>query len=228
MRARNPIAAVLFVGCTAGDGEASVPSVSPWPMDSGADGGVTEAGSSVGEATGMSDATDTTGGDDTSSATTEGSDGSSTATARSGEEGGEIVPCSLQAMDPNTDPSTVIDYGDGVGQIPTPVGEALLRHCGCHYTDDIQIPGLIDYKADSMPMSTWADFHVPFEGVFPMNFEGTVWEGTEVRVTFQEPVPMPPDQCDIDGHGTIISEEDFVLFAQWFDAGAPDGANWPP
>ena len=232
MRTRELMAATLIAGCTGGSTDPSVPGVSPWPMDAGAD-----AVSTAGGSTGSTPATDDTVGEaetaasaGTQGATTGGIDdgSSSSETGEGGGEGGRVVPCSLEEIDPSQDPSTVIDYGDGVGQIPTDVGEALLRHCGCHYTDDIQIPGLTDYNSDDVPLSTWDDFQVPFVGVFPMAFEGTVWEATEVRVTFHQPLPMPPGECDIDGRGTIISDEDFVLFAQWFDAGAPDGASWSP
>ena len=230
MRIRLSIAGVLLVGCTAGDGDASVPSVTPWAMESG-DGDGAEQGTTAPQTTSSStsgeDDSTTVGGttDETTGGSEEGSSG--TAGSSSGGEG-HVVPCSLQAIDPDTDPASVIDYGDGVGQIPTEIGEALAEHCGCHYTDDIAIEGLTNYDSDAVPLSTWDDFHVPFVGVFPADFDGTVWEATEVRVTFHQPLPMPPGECNIDGEGTIITDEDFVLFAQWFDAGAPDGASWPP
>ena len=112
------------------------------------------------------------------------------------------------------------------GQIPTEIGEALARNCGCHYTDETE--KLVDYDDEDMPIATWADWHVPFDGALPMNFDGTVWEANMLRVTFLQPLPMPPNDCDIDGHGTTISEDDRVLFSRWFDAGAPDAASWPP
>lgn len=229
MRTRPLLVAAVLAGCPAADGDPTIPAVSPWPMDSGGGAGTAAESSADDDEGDTSIATGTTTADDTAEGSTTADEGSgSSGSEVTGDEGGEIVPCSLEDLDPAMDPSTVIDYGDGVGQIPTEIGEALLRHCGCHYTDDIQIVGLTDYNSDKVPLSVWDDFHVPFDGVFPMNFEGTVWEATEVRVTFHEPLPMPPAECDLDGHGKIISDEDFVLFAQWFDAGAPDGANWPP
>ena len=64
----------------------------------------------------------------------------------------------------------VIDMGDGAGQIPTVVGEALLRNCGCHYTDNVTPGEYIDYKSNKVPMATHADFHVPYAGTFPMGY----------------------------------------------------------
>ena len=233
MRIRLLFAGTLLVGCAVDDADGSVPAVTPWAMESGEGDGVGPGTSSSPQTSSgsTSDAGETTAAGSTSSETTGGDDESSSggsSESSSGGPSGHVVPCSLQAIDPDTDPATVIDYGDSIGQIPTEIGIALAEHCGCHYTNDIQIRGLTNYDSDAVPLSTWDDFHVPFVGVFPAEFDGTVWEATEVRVTFHQPLPMPPGECDIDGEGSIITEEDFALFAQWFDAGAPDGANWPP
>lgn len=135
-------------------------------------------------------------------------------------------PCSLMAIDPTTDPATVIDAGDLPGQLPTVIGDALLRNCGCHYTDNVV--GYTDYLSNATPMSTHADFHTNFAGVFPMGFEDRLtWEACEVRAVFGRPVPMPPNECGVEGELGNISNADFVLFARWFEAGAPDGANFP-
>lgn len=134
--------------------------------------------------------------------------------------------CSLEAVDPLADPS-IVEMGDEEGLLPTVIGEALLRNCGCHYSDDPDVN--VDYLSDAVLINTWADFHVPFVGIFPMGFEDRmVWEATAVRVVEQMPVPMPAFECDVEGEEGVITEADKALFEAWFDAGAPDGANWPP
>lgn len=134
--------------------------------------------------------------------------------------------CSLEAVDPLADPS-IVEMGDEEGLLPTVIGEALLRNCGCHYSDDPDVN--VDYLSDAVLINTWADFHVPFVGIFPMGFEDRmVWEATAVRVVEQMPVPMPAFECDVEGEDGVITEADRALFEAWFDAGAPDGANWPP
>ena len=84
----------------------------------------------------------------------------------------EPKSCALETIDPDADPTMVIDAGDGVGQIPTVVGEVLLRNCGCHYNTNMLMPGsgYIDYLSDSQPMAAWADFHVDFLGTFPVGY----------------------------------------------------------
>ena len=132
--------------------------------------------------------------------------------------------CSLEAVDPDADPS-VVEMGDAEGLLPTVIGEALLRNCGCHYSDNPDVA--VDYLSDAVLINTWADFHVPFVGVFPMGFEDRmVWEATQVRVVDQLPVPMPSVECDVEGEDGVITEADKALFEAWFDAGAPDGASF--
>lgn len=122
-----------------------------------------------------------------------------------------------------------IDMGEGEGQIPTIIGEALLRNCGCHYTDAATDNGYIDYLSDTVVMRTHADFHVLFEGVFPMNFEDRpVYEAVEVRVVDQMPIPMPSIECGVEGEEGVITQEDRDLFADWLEADAPDGASYVP
>lgn len=132
--------------------------------------------------------------------------------------------CSLEAVDPGADPS-VVEMGDEEGLLPTVIGEALLRNCGCHYSDEPDVA--VDYLSDAVLINTWADFHVPFVGVFPMGYEDRmVWEATRVRVVEQLPVPMPSIECDVEGEEGVITEADKALFEAWFDAGAPDGASF--
>lgn len=139
----------------------------------------------------------------------------------------EPRPCSLDTFDPTVDPATVLDYGDGEGQIPTAIGEALLRNCGCHYADDLP-PGYVDYMSNAQPMGTLADFHDGFKGIFPMGFsEMPAYEAVEERVVNHNPLPMPPHGCDVEGEDVLITMDDLALLTEWLAAAAPDGASWP-
>lgn len=146
---------------------------------------------------------------------------------------GTVMPpppklCSLEAIDPDTDPTMVIDAGDGDDQIPTVVGEVLLRNCGCHYTDDVPIGMYVDYISNKVPMATLADFHVDFMGTFPMGFEDQpVYVATEQRVVHHNPLPMPPFGCGVEGEPGLISAADLELLSTWLAAAAPGGASFP-
>jgi len=135
--------------------------------------------------------------------------------------------CSLEALDPSADPAAVIEYGDGEGQIPTVIGENLLRNCGCHYTDEIP-PGFVDYQGNVQPMATWADFHANFLGILPMGFgDMPAHVAVNERVVNMMPLPMPAIMCQVEGEPGLITMADLALFTEWFAAGAPDGANFP-
>lgn len=132
--------------------------------------------------------------------------------------------CGLEDIDLTTDPATAVDAGEDPGQLPPVIGDALVRNCGCHYTDNVE--GLLDYMSDAVPIATHADFHVPFTGVFPQAFDGPVYEAVEQRVVFVDPLPMPPIECDVIGEDGMITEADMALFADWLGAGAPDAPNY--
>lgn len=135
-------------------------------------------------------------------------------------------PCDLMTIDPSADPATVIDAGDGVGQIPTVIGEVLIRNCGCHYTDNVV--GYTDYATNDTPLSTYADFHATFNGVFPMEYVGMpVYLAVQQRVAFVNPLPMPSIECGVESEPGTIAAVDRALFADWLAAGAPDGASYP-
>lgn len=171
-------------------------------------------------------------GETTSSSTTdaEGTSSETTAVTTVDPTTGPPPPpklCSLEAVDPLADPSVVV-MGDEEGMLPVVIGEALLRNCGCHYSDDPDV--IVDYMSDAVQIATWQDFHVPFVGIFPMGYEDRmVWEATRVRVVDQMPVPMPAIECGVEGEDGVITAADKALFEAWFDAEAPDGANfeWP-
>jgi hypothetical protein len=138
-------------------------------------------------------------------------------------------PCGLEDLDPSADVDAAIDEGDGEGQIPTVIGDVLLRNCGCHYTDMVP-PGYVDYISHHQEMSTWANFHENFMGTFPTGYEMMpTYLAVEQRVVFSNPLPMPSINCTIDGMpGHRISDEDLATMSDWLTAGAPDGASWPP
>ena len=138
----------------------------------------------------------------------------------------EGKPCDLMTIDPSADPAAVIDAGDGPGQIPTVIGDALLRNCGCHYTDNA--PGYTDYDTNVVPMATHADFHELFHGIFPAGYhDQPVYRAVEQRVSFVAPLPMPSIECSVEGEPGTIKAVDRALFSEWLAAGAPDGANYP-
>lgn len=136
--------------------------------------------------------------------------------------------CALATIDPEADPAAVIDAGDGEAQIPTLVGEALLRNCGCHYTDDVPIGLYVDYSSNAQPLSTLADFHGDFMGTFPMGFEDMpTYLAVERRVVDHDPLPMPPLGCGVEGEPGLLSAADLALLTEWLAAGAPGGASFP-
>jgi hypothetical protein len=213
----------LALGCTPGDsGEAST---SSGPTDDGPDATTRDEPS-----TGATSVVDTGGTDmPTTSGDSSTTDTPTTDPTMPTTDTGELPPrlCSLEALDPATDPVAAIDEGDGEGQIPTVIGEALLRNCGCHYTDDTP-PGFVDYMSNLVPMATHADFHVLFAGVFPTGFENmAVYLAVQERVVNHQPLPMPPLMCQVEGEPGTITMADQALFTDWLAAGAPDGANYP-
>lgn len=137
-------------------------------------------------------------------------------------------PCGLADLDPSADLDAAIDEGDAAGQIPTIVGDVLLRNCGCHYTDMVP-PGLVDYSSHHQELTTWAHFHENFMGTFPQNYETMpTYLAVEQRVVFHNPLPMPSVGCTVDGDPSHrISDEDLAVMSEWLAAGAPDGASWP-
>jgi hypothetical protein len=209
---------------TAGTTPSSSPSSTPdEATNAGTDGGTTGA-STTGETTTALESS--TGSD--SEAT-----GATTVTPVTMSDTGMPPPlklCSLEAVHSGDGPTMMIDAGDGPGQIPTVIGEVLLRNCGCHYTDAV-VPGMyVDYKSNDAPMNTHADFHALFGGTFPQNYENmATYLATEQRVVHANPLPMPPFGCGIeDGEpGQSISAEDLQLLTEWLAAAAPDGANFP-
>ncbi|MBK8234791.1 MAG: hypothetical protein IPK74_04475 [Deltaproteobacteria bacterium] len=220
-------AAVLGAGCADGGSDDGTDTTGGAAATSAAEDSSVGQGSSTG-----GDAS--TGVDGTTFATTQGTsaDGSSSSGSTPDTDTGFMPPprkaCDLLSVDPSADPTMVIDMGDGAGQIPTVVGEVLLRNCGCHYTDNVTPGEYIDYKSNKVPMATHADFHVPYAGTFPMGYAmQEAWVGIEERVVHHNPLPMPPFPCGMEGMMETITAEDLDVLATWLAAAAPDGANWP-
>jgi hypothetical protein len=195
---------------------------------------ITTAGSSLaGESTSMAE-TSSSGATTTEAASSGGTtteDATSSDTMSTSDTG--VMPpapksCALAVIDPAADPAAVIDAGDGAGQIPTLVGEVLLRNCGCHYTDDVPIGLYVDYTSNKQPLATHADFHANFMGTFPMGFERMpAYLAVEQRVVAHVPLPMPPYGCGVVGEPGMITAADLALLSEWLAAAAPDGASFP-
>lgn len=196
---------------------------------SGADSTSTSAGTSDGSATTPND---TTVGLDTSTSgdvsTTTDMPTTDPETTASDTDPMPLRLCSLEVLDPSTDPTMVIEYGDAAGQIPTVIGELLLRNCGCHYTDNIPPGAHVDYKSNAQPMATLADFHGNFTGILPMGYETMpAHVAVHHRVVNMMPLPMPPFSCQVEGEMGWITMADRELLTQWLEAAAPDGASFP-
>lgn len=212
--------------CTGGDGEPATGSETAGEGSTAADGPIVTTGTTIDdELTGAS----TTGVGSTGGTAMD----ETTAGDTSPSETGVMPPpepksCALEVIDPSADPAAVIDAGDGVDQIPTLVGEALLRNCGCHYTDDVPIGLYVDYTSNKQPLATLADFHGSFMGTFPVGFEEQpTYLAVEQRVVFHMPLPMPPYGCGVEGEPGMITAADQQLLTDWLGAGAPDGASFP-
>jgi hypothetical protein len=169
----------------------------------------------------------------TSSVDSSSSDGATSTTEEtSSSDTGMIMPppklCSLAVIDPSTDPETAVEDGDAEDQIPTVIGDALVRNCGCHYTDNVMVGLYVDYKSNAQPMRTLADFHGNFTGIFPAGFETMpAYVAVEERVVAKKPLPMPPHGCGVEGETGTMTMADVELFTEWLAAGAPSGASFP-
>lgn len=156
------------------------------------------------------------------------SDGASTDDGTSSDTGVPMPPpkpCSLAVIDPTADLAMAVDDGDGDDQIPTVIGEALVRNCGCHYTNNVMLGVYIDYTSNAQPLVTLADFHSDFAGTFPTGFDTMpTYLAVQERVVNEKPLPMPPHGCTVEGEPGRITTADRELFAEWLAAGAPSGA----
>lgn len=132
-----------------------------------------------------------------------------------------LVECSLEAVAP--DATNPIVAGDAVGQIPTEVGAALARSCGCHFTSTTTDP-YFPYSG-GMQMATLQDFQGPYPGGNGAYAGLPTWRAVEDRVVVQG--SMPPAVCETTD-GASISDADLALFTAWFEQEVPDGSGFTP
>ncbi len=133
----------------------------------------------------------------------------------SGDSGDPPLKCSIEGLVPGA--SNPIDAGDGVGQIPTAIGDVLSRNCGCHYLDAAELDRTVPAYLGMIALTTLADFHAPFQGA-------PTYQRVHQRAIVE--VNMPPVfYCDSLAVGSL-SLEDRAALEAWLLAEAPDGASW--
>ncbi len=137
------------------------------------------------------------------------------------DTGTDLIACSLEAIDATV--ASPIEAGEGAGQIPTDIGDALERNCGCHYVESAGSPYLA--WPEGQPLRTLADFTGPYAGTNQAYAEGPGWAAVQDRVITQQTMPM--SLCETE-EGTAITDADFALFEAWFEQEAPDGATFEP
>ena len=143
------------------------------------------------------------------------------AASESGDSSSYLTLCSLEAIEPGA--SSPVVSGDEAGRIPTSVGAALERNCGCHYVTTAAAP----YVAFSggTQLQTLTNFTDAYGGANNTYAGMPGWVAVQDRVINQRTMPMA--LCETEGGGTI-SDEDFALFTAWFEQEVPDGANFTP
>lgn len=134
----------------------------------------------------------------------------------SSDTGEPPLKCSIEGLLPGA-PSP-IDAGDGVGQLPTEIGDVLERNCGCHYIDAQDLGRTVPAYKGAMPLATWQDFHSPFLGTL-------IYLRVQQRAVVELSMP-PVFFCDSLAFGSL-SAADHALLEAWLGAEAPDGASWP-
>jgi len=154
----------------------------------------------------------------TSGATTEGSNTTGVDTSAGSETtGAALQPCGIDDLAPGA--ANPIVASDRIAmQLPTEIGDILARSCGCHFADDLIVPG--DYpQAGTLDLTTWSAWHSDF-GEVP------TYEAARLRVEAVIPVLlMPPPMCDV-GDGETMLPADRARLLEWIAALAPDGPTW--
>jgi hypothetical protein len=153
-----------------------------------------------------------------------------TDTSEESSSGGEeLLSCSLESVDASVDPGMAVDAGDAADQVPMVVADALIRNCGCHYTDTIPMEYGAPYPG-TQPMSTIADFQGEWLGGIPANTGQMAYEAIAERIAGT--LVMPPNVCGPDGEpaaeNPTMTQEDYDLLQDWLGMGAPDGATYVP
>ncbi|MEM7159538.1 MAG: hypothetical protein AAF799_42255 [Myxococcota bacterium] len=132
-----------------------------------------------------------------------------------GGTGEEPLACSMDALRP-TAPSPV-DAGTEPEQLPIDVAVALENNCGCHYIDPQTLEPDVPAYFGGLTMATWQDFHTPFMGTL-------TWQRVQQRTIVE--LSMPPQYFCGDLDQGSLTNEDYVLLADWLEAGAPDAVRW--
>lgn len=102
-----------------------------------------------------------------------------------------------------------LDKGDGVGQIPQPVGVVLEERCGCHTLADREL----NTKFPALR---------PVAGTLFLDHGDTLSLGAQLEDTIFGTMSMPPGSCP------AIPADDLAVLDQWFSDGQPDGATFEP
>ena len=162
------------------------------------------------------------GGASSESGTSTTSSSSGGADSSSGTTGEALQLCGLEDLKPGA-PNPIVS-GDGAMQIPSDIGDILVRSCGCHLADDLAVDVMFADYPDAAPMQleTWEQW----QGTYP----GSDIPLTEIvrgRVAPDAAAQMPPPACNT-GDGESMLPEDRTTLLAWIDAGAPDGATWVP
>lgn len=134
----------------------------------------------------------------------------------------DLALCSIEVVAP--DITSPVVSGDEAGVIPSSVGGALERNCGCHYTDQTSDPMYFPYNGGTQ-LRTLQNFTDNYAGANSTYQGAPAWQAVQDRVVNQK--NMPTAVCEVEGGG-IITSEDFALFEAWFEQGAPDGASFTP
>ncbi|MCR9164765.1 MAG: hypothetical protein ACE37F_33695 [Nannocystaceae bacterium] len=146
-----------------------------------------------------------------------------TAASDTDDTGSDLVLCSIEVVAP--DITSPVVSGDGAGVIPSSIGGALERNCGCHYTDQTSDPTLYFPYNGGTQLRTLQNFTDNYAGANSTYAGSPAWEAVQDRVIVQQ--NMPTAVCEVEGGGAITAE-DFALFEAWFEQGAPDGASFTP
>lgn len=139
------------------------------------------------------------------------------------DTGSDLVLCSIEVVAP--DITSPVVSGDEAGVIPSAIGGALERNCGCHYTDQTSDPTLYFPYNGGTQLQTLQNFTDNYAGANSTYSGAPAWQAVQDRVVVQQNMPTPV--CEVEGGGTMTAE-DLALFEAWFEQGAPDGATFTP
>lgn len=135
----------------------------------------------------------------------------------------EPVLCSIEVVAP--DITSPVVSGDEAGVIPSSIGGALERNCGCHYTSQTSDPALYFPYSGGTQLQTLQNFTDNYAGAISTYQGAPAWQAVQDRVIVQQ--NMPTAVCEVEGGGTMTAE-DFALFEAWFEQEVPDGASFTP